>query len=115
MVCSFLRIPSALPETNNQFAPENGWLLEDERSKLPIYHLACMVYIHLPASEFGGKLGLFSGYPIGFPIGRRMWGTCRGLDRFQLAQRPSMPTAGMVPGGAMPGAMPGMGGEVVKS
>jgi len=30
-----------------------------------------------------------------------------GLDRFQLAQRPSMPTAGMVPGGAMPGAMPG--------
>ena len=44
-----------------------------------------------------------------------MRGTCRGLDRFQLAQRPSMPTAGMVPGGAMPGAMPGVGGEVVKS
>ena len=39
-------------------------------------------------------------------------GTCRGLDRFQLAQRPSMPTAGMVPGGAMPGAMPGRESKV---
>jgi len=29
-----------------------------------------------------------------------------GLDRFQLAQRPSLPTAGMVPSG-MPGALPG--------
>ena len=30
----------------------------------------------------------------------------QGLDRFQLAQRPSLPTAGMVPSG-MPGALPG--------
>ena len=37
------------------------------------------------------------------------WMPRPGLDRFQLAQRPSMPTAGMVPGGAMPGAMPGGG------
>ena len=36
MVCPFLRIPYAFPETNNQCAPENGWLLEDELSKLPI-------------------------------------------------------------------------------
>ena len=52
---------------------------------------------------------------IGFPIGRWMGllaprnSHIQGLDRFQLAQRPSMPTAGMVPGGAMPGAMPGEG------
>ena len=105
----------SLQLTTNSSAPENGWLLEDELSKLPIPSSLYGLYSPTGFRTSGGNSAYVQGTQQDSQQDEGCGGSHRGLDRFQLAQRPSMPTAGMVPGGAMPGAMPGVGGEVVKS